>query len=223
MKNIYIIILSILFLIFLTFLLLLPKIQENLCVGVAIQALSAIAALVAAVIALSVADPKCKYVNIKIEKSLGNNSKEYDKNELSSNLKDFYKNSPNIFKSDRIYFKITNISGFTLKKPNLTFRLPINKKHPVKSPKLYESLRDLYDRVSFNSNLYNSQVELQTLEMGETVILSNSNLPYWNNKESIVIWIRMIVEDSPFNISLAVNCDNAEGVTKEVTIQITKQ
>jgi hypothetical protein len=182
----------------------------------AIQSSGVFVALLAAVIALSVADPKRRSVNIKIEPSVDKgNIATYPKNEMSDDLKKVYQNFTDPVKSHRIQFKMTNISSFTLREPALTFRLPLQKQHPYK-------VGQIYSERTFNSNLFNSQREIRLLEFADTIILSNSNLPYWNDQDDITIWIRMVLDDGklePFVVDMSVNCENAEGVTKKVGIK----
>lgn len=180
-----------------------------------IQSAGIFIALLAAVIALAIADPEKKSVNVKIETSIDNvNIGMYPKNELSDNLKETYQNYPDPVKSYKVLFKITNTSGFTLEKPTLTFRLPLQKQHPRKVGQIYSGR-------TFNSNIFNSQQELRLLEFADTLILSNSNLPYWNYQDEITIWIRMVDDGKfePFIVEVSVNCENADGVTKKVEIK----
>lgn len=181
----------------------------------AIQSAGIFVALLAAVIALSTSDPKKKSVNIDIELSADRgNISTYPKNELSEELRDFYKDLHDPIKSYRVQFKMKNTSGFTLNKPTLTFRLPLQMEHPREGKK-----NNVYFNHTFNSNLYNSRENLRVLEFADTRILSNSNLPYWNDGESITIWIRMVLDEGksePFIVAISVNCENAEGITKEI-------
>ncbi|MCE5250269.1 hypothetical protein LLG96_08620 [bacterium] len=183
-------------------------------IGNAIQSAAVFVALLAATIALSAADPKAQKVKVKIEQNIDpNNIGFYYKSELPNDLQTKYEGFPYPIKSHKVHFKITNTSGFTLKKPTLTFRLPLEKQHPQKVGEKYV--------LSFNSNLFNSQTELRLLEFADTLLLSNSNLPFWNNDDNITIWIRMLLNDGkfePFMVDVSVNCENAEGVTKLVRI-----
>jgi len=180
-----------------------------------IQSAGVFVALLVAIIALSVADPRRRSVNVKIEPSIDKaNIGTYSKKELSEDLKKAYQKFSDPVKSHRVQFKMTNISGFTLEKPTLTFRLPLQKQHPHKIGKIYSER-------TFNSNLFNSQRELRLLEFADTRILSNSNFPYWNNQDDITIWIRMILDDGKlesFIVEVSVNCENAGGVTNKVEI-----
>jgi len=181
----------------------------------AIQSAGIFVALLAAVIALSAADPKRRSVSVKIEASVDKgNIGFYPKNELSEDLRKIYKSFHDPVKSNRVQFHMTNISGFALNRPTLTFRLPLEKQHPHK-------VGETYSARTFNSNLYNSQRDLRLLEFGDTRILSNSNLPYWNNQEEITIWVRMVLDDGklePFIVEVSVNCENADGVTNKIKI-----
>ncbi len=108
-----------------------------------------------------------------------------------------------------------NISGFSHKRPTLTFRLQIDKQHPHK-----DAIN--FARRTFHSNILNFQRDLVSLETADTLILSNSNLPYWNNHDDISIWIRMVFDEifsKPFSIEISVNCENAEGITKKISIE----
>lgn len=183
-------------------------------IGNAIQSAAVFVALLAAVIALSGADLKAKKIDVTIKQDIdANHVGSYHKGELPEDLQTKYKSFSDPITSHRVQFKITNTSGFTLKKPTLTFRLPLEKQHPHK-------VNDQYV-LTFNSNLFNSQTELRLLEFADTRLLSNSNLPFWNNNDDITIWIRMLLGDgdlNPFMVDVSVNCENAEGVTKPVWI-----
>jgi len=183
-----------------------------------IQILSTLVVAFTAMIALSATDPKKDTVKIKIEPSFAQKT-EHRKDEMSDELKHHYEDFPDPVESYRVQFKIDNISGFTLIKPNFAFRVPLNRKHPHRLEG-----EKLWSRLSFNSNLYNSTQELFMLEFADTCIISNSNLPYWNEKETITLWIRMIPYDktgkaAPYNVEVSVNCENAEGVTQTIKIK----
>jgi len=175
-----------------------------------IQSISVFIALTTAIIALSVADPRKKSIKVNIELST-NKLGEHYKKDLLPDLISVYQEFPDPIKSYRVEFKITNNSGFTLRKPTLTFRLPIQKQHPFEG------------RLTFNSNLFNSKEEVRLLEFADTRILSNSNLPYWNNKDDMTIWIRMFFGHmEPFVVEVSINCENAEGITERVKIEPKK-
>lgn len=112
----------------------------------------------------------------------------------------------------KVQFEIKNVSGFSLRNPVLTFRVPL--------PRGYKDGEPL----TFNSNLFNSQEELRLLKFGDTLVLSNRNLPYWNHDEAITIWIRMALDRMPdvFRVKVSLNSDNAEGATKNVSIEPAK-
>ena len=180
-----------------------------------IQSVSVFIALIIAVIAMSIADPKVKKANVEVEQSVDeNNVNLYVKSDLPSDLQLKYESFPDPITSHRVQFKITNISGFTLEKPTLTFRLPIEKQHPHRVRRSYT--------LTFNSNIHNPQSEFRLLEFADFCMLSSSNLPYWNNGDEITIWIRMLLNDGqlePFIVEISLNSENAEGITTKVSIE----
>ncbi len=197
---------------------------ENVRLDKMIQITGVLVALLTAVIALAVADPRQKKVNINIEHYI-DNKEEYPKAKLAENLQKDYKDYADPIVSYRVQFKMINISGFSLKKPTLAFRLPSERRHPNQPLNSIDVSAKSWSIRSFNSNIYNSQSELRVLEFGDTVILSNSNLPYWNNQDELILWIRMVLNDKnlePFNVAVYVNCENADGTTKNVLIDPKK-
>ncbi len=181
----------------------------------AIQASGILVALLAAVVALSAADPKTRKASIETKLSLETEVESF-RADMSEDLREAYRQSPDPVKSYRVQFHMTNVSGFTLHKPTLTFRLPIDRQHPHK-----RGTDTKWSVRTFNSNIYNSRAELTVLEFGDARILSNSNLPYWNDEAEITLWIRMVLDKDkvkPFNVELSVNCENAGGTTYKVPI-----
>jgi len=182
-----------------------------------IQILSGLAVAVTAVIALSNADHRKAVVEVNIERSFSTRTEHYKK-DMSDELKDAYKDYPDPLNSYRVQFKMTNTSGFTLVKPNVAFRVPLDRKHPHR-----DADGQPWSRRTFNSNLYNSIEELRMLEFADTCVISNSNLPYWNDRESISLWIRMLpyAKDGKvvsYDVVVSVYCEDADGVTEEVEI-----
>ncbi len=190
-----------------------------------IQILTGLAIAITAVIALSAADPKIKKINADIEHFIAEGraagKETYLKKDLSDELKEFYKNCSESLTSYRVQFKITNTSNFDWVKPVVTFWLPDEKRHPQGPQQDGKS----WTTLAYRSNTYNTQVDLKTLEMVDGVIISNSNLPYWREDRHITIWIRMLLENGgsdPFDVEVSVDCENAEGFTKKVTINPQK-
>lgn len=216
MKTQYVIIMIVLLLAAVAFELLvfISPLGGDTRLGDAIEGVGVFVALLAVVTALSAVDPKAKPVQVTIEPSVDENHVlTHPKRELPPDLTKPYDNLPDPVKSRRVRFKITNVSGFTLEKPVLTFRLPLQKQHPHKQGQNYG--------LTFRSNLFNSQRELRLLEFADTRILSNSNLPYWNHGDDITIWIRMVLDAGglePFIVEVSVNSENTSGITKRVEI-----
>jgi len=181
-----------------------------------LQGLGIFVALFASIIALSAADPKTKKTKVYVETEVDWDSKStYQTEKLSPDLADIYSSFTLPIVSCKVYFNIRNESGFTLKRPTLTFRLPINKQHPEEHPVNYSQR-------TFHSNMFNYQRDMVSLETADKIILSNSNLPFWNDRDELNIWIRMAFErndeTAPFSIEFSVNSDNAEGITLSVEI-----
>jgi len=180
-----------------------------------IQIAGVFVALIVAVIALSAADPERKSVKVSIKPSVDKRDVgRYRKKELSDDLRNEYKDFPDPVESYKVQFTITNVSGFALKNPTWTFRLPLQQQHPHK-------VGEIYSKRTFNSNLFNSQRELRLLEFADTIILSNSNLPYWNDQDVLIIWIRMALhrgDSKKFVVEVSVNCENAEGMNKKLEL-----
>jgi multisubunit Na+/H+ antiporter MnhC subunit len=196
------------------FFVILQQDRADMRMGYAIQTAAVFVALIAAVIAMSAADPKPNKVRVQINQTINPiHVALYKKSELPTDFLNRFADHPDPIISHRVEFTITNTSGFTLKRPTLTFRLPLDRQHPHKVGDRYV--------LSFNSNLFNSQRELRLLEFADTRLLSNSNMPYWNNGDRVTIWIRMIVaygKSEQFMVEISVNSENAEGVTKRIQI-----
>lgn len=168
--------------------------------------------LLAAIIALAVAEPKRRAVKVQIEPTIDPKSCETHTivppvaAAIASHMNPSPSDDP---KSYRVDFKITNVSGFTWEKPTLTFRLPRDKRHPNEDGQT----------LTFQSNLFNYQADICTLAFADTVILSNSNLLYWNDQDHVPILIRMLLRElESFTVEVSVNCEDAEGVTETVSI-----
>jgi len=222
MRIRYILVISILVIIFviLEYHVLFKQLGEHPNLEKAIQAAAIFIALFAAIIALSTANPKAKIVKVKIEHSIDKTTVgEYFKKDLTDELKEAYKGFSDPIRSYQVHFAVSNNSGFNLKRPTLTFRLPLEREHPE------DKGHPPYKRRTFHSNLFYSRSELKVLDFADTRIISNSNLPYWNNNDKTTIWIRMVLANEklePFNIEVSVNCENAEGVTQKITIDPKK-
>jgi hypothetical protein len=216
MKARYIVALAIIILatILFEYLMLAHPMGDSATLGNAIQAAAVFVALLAAVAAIAASDPKPKQVNVGIEPYISTGeAATHSKTELPDSLIAAFAHLQDTFQSYRVHFRLTNHSGFTLVAPTITLRLPIDRRHPHRV--------DGHFIATFNSNLFNSQEALRVLEFGETQILSNSNLPYWNDKDQITIWVRMtfgLQQSQPFSIEVSVNCENGQGTTKKVEL-----
>ncbi len=216
MRKGYLIVLFLLILLWL--LLLLCDFSNHPKMTYSIQISSIFIAFFVAIIALHASDkPKQK---IKINNIVYANEQKgkYYKKDFSDILLEAYTNYPDPVTSHQIFFKITNKSGFTLEQPTLTFKLPSCIKHPYKR-------KEMYDLKNFNTNLYNSTQDMKMLDTGDSIYISNSNLPFWNNNDTHKFWIRMSIEKSEnktFQIAISVNAKNANGITENIEIDPEK-
>ena len=76
---------------------------------------------------------------------------------------------------------------------------------------------------TFNSNLFNVQQDIRLYSYDDIVVLSNNVLPFLNDLQEHPIWIKMClmpnkVMPEPWKVIVDLNCDNAEGFSKEVKI-----
>ncbi len=181
----------------------------------AMQGTAVFVALTASVIALHASDRKLRYAKGTITVSLDPDERRvHKKSQIHRSIENGFASHPDTFTDDRVQFHIRNNSGFTLRDPTLTFRLPLDRQHPHRHT-------DGNWVVTFNSNLYNSQEDLRILQFGDTAVISNRNLPYWNKDEHFTIWIRMVLDypnEEPFDISVSLNSENAEGTTVSVPV-----
>jgi len=171
-------------------------------------------ALLTAIVAIGVSDPPKKPVRVKIEVSSRDaEDRKASKEKVHYKLDEPTEQHHTPGETHQVNFKITNCSGFDLEDPVLTFRLPQDKRY-----------RHNEFGLTFTSNLFNSQQDLRLLEFEETLVLSNSNLPYWNQDASYTIWIRMAFDAGtpPFKVEICVNSANAKGTTEKVYIDPKK-
>ena len=176
----------------------------------ALQITSLLTAGIALVIALHSTNTKQRYATIDIKICKTEKAHSVEKAALSAGLKEVYLEFSDPIEAHRVHFKLTNTSCFDLTKPSFMFRVPLEKKHPTK---------DGHKR-RCHSNLYNTP-KVVTLEMSDSLILFNTGLPYFNKDDSIEFWIKMALNTmalEPFEIKVSVNCENADGTTKEITV-----
>lgn len=185
-------------------------------------------ALGSGIIALSSADRKAKRIDVDIRVSIADEKPENYPGEIfPKDIKDFYGRSPSEVYTYKVFFKFKNLSGFTLAKPTLVFRLPIKNQHPyrlrVESPTQYPGLLPTYKKwfIGYYSSLFNSEVEIRMLDFEDAKMISNNNLPFWNDSDVYEIWVKMCLDkntEMPVKVTVSVNSENAEGITREVEI-----
>ncbi len=173
----------------------------------AIQGIGIFVAIFTAIVALKIADVK-KFVKTEVEVFIDNIDNTFKTSELPVGWTKFGEE----VSFYRTNFKITNNSGFTLRNPTLSFRLPREKKS-------LQKVNDTYLE-GFNSNIFNSREKVRFLEFADKIIISNSNLPYLNHEETQIIWFILFFGNmNPFTVELSINCENAEGITKKIRIK----
>jgi len=177
-----------------------------------IQFTTAVAAVLTALIALLISYPQKRKADIEINCQIDKNHIEgYEETKLNDTLKEHFKDYNKPLKSHRIIFTFKNNSDFDLKKPIFSIKLPIQFAHPD----------DSHNSLHFRSNIFNSSRELFLLNTEDYYILSNNILPYMNKDDDIKIWVRMIIDEKRINeneITIFVNCENADGITKKIVL-----
>lgn len=176
-----------------------------------------LAALLAAVIALSTADPRKESVKISIEKPyiVNEEKEEYEKSELDDKVKACYKVFP--VTSYRVHFKMRNISGFDLKNPVFTFnKLPIEKQRPYS-----ETSKKPYSTRCFTFSIVRPDRKPHFLEVDKKYLISLAGLPYWHKDNEIDLWIRMVLDSGgkdSFDVEISIDCKDADGCTQTVKV-----
>lgn len=184
-----------------------------------IQIAAPFVALASGVIAVANSDKKQKVIKAEITSKIisGGSQAVYKASDIHWQLRERLEKQKPFYYSYQVTFIIKNISGFSLKKPTISFRLPFSLRHPDPA--------DKPQVLTFNSNIFNSQQELQTLEFQDAQVISNSNLPYLNDLDEINIWIRMCLdkdEDRVFRIIVYVNAEDVEGISRVIELNPRK-
>lgn len=176
-----------------------------------IQAFIGFAAISSSIIAFAISDKKTKQIKFLLHSYALSRDEvgKHPKLILKESIRKDFESFPETILSHQVYFKITNLSGFTLNKPTITIRLSKKYMHPDEDG----------NYLTIRSNLFNSQITSQILNFAETIILSNSNLNYLNDREAIKIWIRVCLptnDDKGVNFRVALNSEDAEGRTFKI-------
>ena len=189
---------------------------EKSSVEVIIQGLGVFVAIGLGIIALHSSDLPRKSVSANINYSFGEVTEKTEADLPSEAVTKFKKKGIKFpYSHCKLIFNITNNSGFTLKNPTVTVCLPINRRH------LFEFDNNVWD-LSFNSNLFEpitySRENIKTFESGDRMYISSNILNYLQNDASLEVWVRLIPGDSPFTVLVSLDCDNAEGFSKEIDV-----
>lgn len=183
----------------------------------AIQAAGVGAALSAAIIALSQADPKKPQVKVQAA-VCGQLDAEsvVSKQSLPQELRDLFADYPDPIVHFRVPFCVKNVSGIALAKPTLTLMIPERKaRHP-------RQLDAKTWGVGYATSLTGDRSEVYPVMFAEKCVFSNAGLPYWNDQGEVRFWIRMVLDDGnrkPFKVEVSLNSENAEGRPVEVDVQ----
>jgi hypothetical protein len=226
MKKKYITVLVVLSILFLTY------IYSMLCTTLGadprhatiIQGTSIFVALIAVVVAWAASDRKERSVIIKVQLNPdAEGARCYQKRSIiDAHLREEFADYGDVIRSHKVRFTLVNESGFDLPNPIFTFRLPADRQHPhweTVSTEMRIKTRTFY------SNLFSSPNPRHSREFGKTCVLANKVLPVLNDGDEISIWIKMILEDpreDPFEVTIYVNCENAKGFNKTITINPKK-
>ena len=180
--------------------------EQNSRVANAVQVLGIGVALFTAVVALAVADPKQRRIGMQVQPFILDRSSDEGTTDRTTKPDGGRSHAPETY---RVHFEIKNTSGFTLRKPVLIFRVPLDKRYEHEEYGL-----------TFTSDLFSSEGQLRFLTFAGSAMLSSDSLPYWNDNEAISVWIRMALDSKtkPFNVEVSLTGENAEGITKSICI-----
>lgn len=181
-------------------------------------------AISAAIIALGIAEKPRKFVNFTVNIEVDRDqimtySQDGRESEglSSKKIKEIIEAGfQEVCRSYKVYFNITNTSGFTLTNPVITFELPKEFRYPA------EWDTDIFKWVySYSSNLFDIESKGRILEYEDKIVISNPILPFLNDRQEVKIWIRMgLSEDdrTKYPVRISLNCGNREGKTESKNI-----
>lgn len=172
----------------------------------------------ALVLAFHGANPRKPIIKFKWKVSM-DSPKKFKKSGLQVPLRKLFDDYPEEIETHRVYLDITNTSMVDLKKPVFLFSHPKNRRHPIENSRPNASCR-YWDEPNFNSNVFNDP-DRPILDMRDTMIMVHQNLPFFNQNQTVTFWFRMALNINnyePFDISVSINSDNAEGTTKAINI-----
>lgn len=176
------------------------------------QLLSAFAAMISAVIALLLSQPKINNTKIQIHHDFDwKDCENYELSDLGTELKNNFKDYESPLISYKIILKMKNVSSIDLITPIISIRIPKVCQHPD-ATKLNLECR---------SNLYNNQKEIIFYDFDKHQLITNKLLPYWNQGDILEIWIRLLLSEQIAKnnkIVIYINCKNASGFTKEIEL-----
>jgi len=194
-----------------------------------IQGVGMFLAAFTATIALAVADRKKEKIKVEIikEPSIKNfdrgvpidNQKFTSISDISEDkIKERYKNFNQPIKFYIVEFELINKSNFDWKNPTFTYETPINQRYldPQGENRWVEHLP--------HTNYHNISSENYYYISGDNDIFSSIKLPYINKRTGLKIWFTLFLDTTmeEFTINISINCENAEGITKEIKINPKK-
>lgn len=123
--------------------------------------------------------------------------------------------------TQRVYFSLTNRSGFELHEPTLTFVLPRKARHPYHEPA--NGVRpDQWNRYGFLSNLHNAQRQMSVFDVAkDRVAIANVLLPYWGDGVEWQVWVELDfewAELTTFPVDIYLSGENVKGAQHRVTV-----
>ena len=142
--------------------------------------------------------PKLKEIIIDFRYEINSSDNEsYNIAELPEHLLTHFPKATSCVTSQKISFHLKNISGFDIQNPIFSVRIPRTCLHPSQDGKILEC----------RTNLFNNQNGLSQFDFIDDFIISNNSLPYWNNNEEFILWLRLIINHNDNNeLKISINC-----------------
>lgn len=194
-----------------------------------IQGAGVIVALLAAIIALSMADKRIDKIQAEIkniciknldqEIYIDNSTIKTMSDIPESKIKERYTKLSQPIKFYIVEFEIINKSKFDWKMPSFTYEIPIDQRYlnRIKENEYEEHLPHT------NYHLYGTSKTYWYMS-GDMDIFSSTKLPYINKGRGLNICFTLFLDPKmeKFTINTSINCEGLEGATKKIEINPSK-